>query len=161
MRWDPAGEAAERFALAPGRKAARRKSLGGGRLGAGLARLVAEDRFGADRGIFRGADRLLVARFALQPGNDDAEKMRVEQRVEFGETLGRRCKGRASRATDIANLLRTEKLNRGEPGHGLLGGDGEARAPQQRGEAEEAGDRAGRVGHACASARMASILGAM
>ena len=87
--------------------------------------------------------------------------MRIEQRVEFGEALRRRRQRRARRAADVADLLRTEKLDGGEPGHRLLGGDGKARAAQQPGEAEEMDDRLCRVVHACASAMMASIRGAM
>ena len=58
--------------------------------------------------------------------------MRIEQRVEFGETLRRRRQRRARGAADVADLLRAEKLDRSEPSDRLLGRDGEARAPQQR-----------------------------
>src|ERR1019366_512372 len=88
-------------------------------------------------------------------------KMCIEQRVKFGKTFRRRSDGRACGPTDVANLFGPEKFDRSEPGHRLLGRDGKARASQQRRKAEEVGDRAGRVGHACASARMASILGAI
>ena len=87
--------------------------------------------------------------------------MCIKQRVEFGKALRRRRKRRASRAADVTDLLRTEKLDGGEPRHRLLGGNGEARAAQQPDEAEEVDDRLRRVVHACASARMASIRGAI
>ncbi len=87
--------------------------------------------------------------------------MRIEQRVEFGETLGRRSNRRARGAADVVDVLGAEQLDGSKPGDRLLGRDREARAPQQRGEAEEVSDRACRIVHACASARMASIFGAM
>ena len=155
------GKPPQCLALVTGRKTARRKSLGRGRLGAGFTRLVAEDRFGTDRRILRGAYRFFVARFAFQSGNDRAEKVCIEQRVELGETLGRWANRRPRGAADVADLVRAEKLDRGEPRYRLLRRDRKAGVPQQRGETEEVGDWTHRVVHACASARMASIFGAM
>ena len=87
--------------------------------------------------------------------------MRIEQGVELGETLGRRSNRRAGGAADVADLVRAENLDGSKPRHRLLGRDREAGVPQQRGETEKVGDRTLGIVHACASARMASIFGAM
>src|SRR5215469_15576516 len=87
--------------------------------------------------------------------------MRVEQRIEFGETFRRRRQCRSRGATEVVDLCGAEKLDRGKPGHCLLGRDRKARAPQHRGKREEVRDRPGHLGHACASWRIASIRGAI
>src|SRR6516165_3365943 len=87
--------------------------------------------------------------------------MGIEQRVELGETLGRRRQRRARSAADVADFLRAQQLDCREPGDRLLGRYRKTSPPQQRGKAEKMGDRPGGVGHACASVRMASIFGAM
>ena len=124
-------------------------------------RVFTEDRLRPAGRIVGGARRFLVARFRLQSGNQRAEEMCVEQRVEFAKALRLRRERGTRGATDVADLFRSEQIDRGEPSHCLFGCDGESRAPQQRGETEEVGDWTHRVVHACASARMASIFGAI
>ena len=59
-------------------------------------------------------------------------EMRIEQRVEFSETLRRRRERRTRGTADVADPLGPQKLDGGEPSHCLLGRDGETRVAQQR-----------------------------
>src|SRR5580704_15975699 len=101
-------EKAQRFAFAAGSETAGGKPLGGCRLCARLAGLLAENRLGTDGRILGGFQRLLFARLALQAGYDRAEEVCIEQGVEFGETFRRRRERGARGAADIADLPRAK-----------------------------------------------------
>ena len=107
------------------------------------------------------AQRLFVARLRLQPGHDRAKKMRIEQRVEFGETLRRRRERCARGAADVADFRGPRSSIAASQ---AIVCSGATAKPARRSSAAKPmkwAMRARCVAHACASARMASILGAM
>jgi len=94
--------------------------------------VIAVNRLEPSRRIVGGQRRLVFAGFGLQGWRHHTEKMRIEQRVEFSETLRRRRERRTRGTADVADPLGPQKLDGGEPSHCLLGRDGETRVAQQR-----------------------------
>ena len=93
-----------------------------------------------------------------------AEKMRVEQGVEFGAPLGRRGERGAGGAADVGDAGGTKKVDGGEKGRGLLRRYHESIASQERGKSDEGPRRArqgNRLAHAAISAIAASRRGAI